>query len=352
MGRVTVPFFISHQGCPHTCIFCDQRAISGASGILPGSAEIAEKVQAWRRSAPGRPLEAAFFGGTFTALPADTQEQLLAPLQPLLESGELTSVRISTRPDSIDPETVKRLAKQGVGTIEIGVQSMDDAILQAAGRGHDAASSESAIRCVKAHGLSAGAQLLPGLPGDTLRASLYSLERVIAAGADFVRLYPVVVLRGTELARQYESGRYRPLDLLQGVTLCKLLLLTAMKAGVDVIRIGLQAEEGLDANTVLAGCRHPALGQMVRSELYFDLLHQLVTALPGNDGISIRCHPSRLSDVAGHSKMNLGRLRKLRGPIRITPDTSLLREEVAMESMNHSIKGNIVTDLQINSNEV
>lgn len=351
-GRVTVPFFISHQGCPHTCIFCDQRAISGASGRLPGSTEIVEKVHAWQRSAGGRPLEAAFFGGTFSALPVAIQEQLLSPLQPFLESGELTSVRISTRPDSIDPETVARLARRGVGTIEIGVQSMDDAVLQAAGRGHDGAASEAAIRCVKAQGLSVGAQLLPGLPGDTFSVSLNSLERVIAAGADFVRLYPVVVLRDTELARHYESGQYRPLDLPRGVMLCKLLLLTAMKAGVDVIRIGLQAGDGLDEEAVLAGCWHPALGQMVRSELYYDLICQLVIDLPDNDGLSIRCHPSRVSDVAGHGKMNLNRLRGMRGSVRIIPDISLRCGEVVVASMNHDIKGNIVTDLKIDIHEV
>src|SRR6185369_15797470 len=99
MTRITVPFFISHQGCPHTCIFCDQRTISGAAGTLPDGADIVEKVRLWQRSAGGHPLEVAFFGGTISALPVENQERLLDPLQPLLASGELTSVRISTRPD-------------------------------------------------------------------------------------------------------------------------------------------------------------------------------------------------------------------------------------------------------------
>jgi hypothetical protein len=94
------------------------------------------------------------------------------------------------------------------------------------------------------------------------------------------------------------------------------------------------------------------LGQVVRSELYFDLLHQLVADLPGNGPLSIRCHPSRVSDVVGHGRMNLDRLRRLRAPVRITPDTSLLREEVSVESMNHDIKGNIVTDLNFDMCEV
>src|SRR6185369_223603 len=214
MKKVTVPFFISHQGCSHTCVFCDQRTISGSSGDMPTAEDILSKIKAWQRTAGERPLEVAFFGGTFTALPAAVQDQLLQPLQGLLaSSGEITSVRISPRPDCIDDATVKRLARLGIKTIELGVQSMDDGVLERSGRGHSAADSEAAIRCIRSGGLSVGAQLMPGLPGDTAAKSFHSLKRVIAAGADFLRLYPVIVLRGTELARRFQSGEYVPLTV-------------------------------------------------------------------------------------------------------------------------------------------
>lgn len=352
MNRVTVPFFISHQGCPHTCVFCDQRTVSGAPGALPTGAEIVAKVRTWRLSAGDRPLEAAFFGGTFSALPVEVRERLLAPLQPFLASGEITSVRVSTRPDSIDADTVAWLAERGVGTIELGVQSMDDAVLKAAGRGHDAATSEAAIRCVKAHGLSAGAQLMPGLPGDTPAGALCSLERVIAAGADFVRIYPVLVLAGTELASRFAAGEFTPPDVGQGVAFCKPLLHCAMKAGVAVVRIGLQADQGLNADTVLAGCRHPAFGQLVRSELYFDLLCRLTSGLAGGAPVSIRCHPSRLSDCVGQGRGNLERLRLRMVSATVRPDASLLREEVVVDCLKRCIKGNVISDINYNISEV
>src|SRR6185369_2462397 len=144
MSRVTVPFFISHQGCPHTCVFCDQRTISGATGILPTGDEIMAKVLAWQCTSGGRPLEVAFFGGTFTALPMEIQNCLLEPLQPLMASGEIGSIRISTRPDRIDAAQVQWLAGRGVRIIELGVQSMFDDVLEASGRGHDSDASEAA----------------------------------------------------------------------------------------------------------------------------------------------------------------------------------------------------------------
>jgi histone acetyltransferase (RNA polymerase elongator complex component) len=345
LKKITVPFFISHQGCSHTCIFCDQRTISGSPGNLPTESDILSKIAAWQQTAAGRPLEVAFFGGTFTALPVAVQDQLLQPLQGLLVSGEIASVRVSTRPDCIDVATVNRLAQQGVSTIELGVQSMDDGVLERAARGHSAADSESAIRCISGAGLVVGAQLMPGLPGDTPLKSFNSLKRVIAAGADFLRLYPVIVLQGTELARRFQLGDYVPLSIDEGVQLCKVLLHEALQSAVPVIRIGLQADEGLNKTTVLGGCWHPSLGRLTRSELYFDLLCKLLSGIPAGLSCIIRCHPSRVSEVHGQERINLKRLGNRVESAKVISDETLQKEELVIDSVNHFIKGNIITDL-------
>lgn len=346
MTKVTVPFFISHQGCPHTCVFCDQRIISGSNGSLPDAAEIVQKVNSWRCSAADRPVEVAFFGGSFTALPRTLQFHLLAPVQSKKASGEVSGIRISTRPDCIDDETVQWLAGMGVQTIELGVQSMDDGVLQASGRGHDAVASEIALRIIKDHGLSAGAQLMPGLPADSLEKSLHSLDRVIAAGADFIRIYPVIVLAGTELAARYLSGDYLPLNVDQGVDICKRLLQKAMQAGIDVIRIGLQSDLGLNSDNIVAGCWHPAFGQLVRSELYYDLVLQLVGSLGDVNPIDIACHASRISDMTGHGRKNLERLKKQGISLTISKNNELSTDEIEISNLNHKIKGSIVTSLK------
>ena len=349
MKKVTVPFFISHQGCPHTCVFCDQRIISGANGALPTSEQIRDKIGLWRSTAGNRPLEVAFFGGTFTALPEDVQENLLVPLQPLLENGTIDSVRISTRPDCITAARVKWLSGMGVRTIELGVQSMEDAVLAASGRGHSAAESLNAIRILKGNGIQTGAQLMPGLPGDTPAISLASLERVIAAGADVLRIYPTVVLQGTELARRYAAGEFIPLNLDKGVSLCKLLLQRAMQAGIPVIRIGLQADHGLDADSVLGGCWHPGLGQLVRSQLYNDLISRFV---PADERATLYCHPARLSDVMGMNRNNL-KLQAGRGVMTdVIPDASLQKEELKVQTAHSCVTYSIITDLHYSIDEV
>lgn len=349
MKPVTVPFFISHQGCPHTCVFCDQRTISGANGNLPTAAEIIARIDLWRSTAGGRPLEVAFFGGTFTALPEKIQLELLAPLQPLLDSGDIRSVRISTRPDYIDAARVAWLAEKGVRTIELGVQSLDDAVLAASGRGHSAAESLAAISCIKDGGITVGVQLMPGLPGDTPISSLHSLDLAIAGGADFFRIYPTVVLRGTELARRYAAGEFAPLTLDRGVSLCKLLLQRTMQASIPVVRIGLQADHGLNDDSILAGCWHPALGQLVRSQLYDDLV---CCTVPSGRRVTVFCRPERLSDVVGVKRGNVQRQAERGVEMLVAADVTLKNEELTIQSEDSTVTYSVISDIHYSIDEV
>jgi len=321
-----VPFFISHLGCPQRCVFCDQEKIAGARGALPGAPEMLARIAQYRESAPGRELEVAFYGGTFTALPRADQHSLLAALQPLLASGYLAAVRLSTRPDAVDSETAFFLKAFGVGTVELGVQSMDDEVLRLSGRGHTARDAELAVRALQGAGLCVGVQLMPGLPGDSDERSLYSLERVLLLKPSFLRIYPTLVLSGTELASLYRAGSYLPQSLDDAVTLCKRMLLAARRAGVPVIRLGLQATSELEApGVLLAGPYHPAFGQLVESELFYDLMCDLVSGLPRDSRVSFLAPAGRTSDLVGQKRRNLTRLAE-----RFAISVTKVREDAAL----------------------
>lgn len=314
MKPLIVPFFISHQGCPHQCVFCDQERISGQGGGLPDSAEMLAAIDRYAATGGGRPLEVAFYGGTFTSLPRSDQERLLASLQPLIDTGRVGGVRLSTRPDAVDGETARFLRARGVTTVELGVQSMDDEVLAAAGRGHDAAQVEEAFATLRGDGIAVGAQLMPGLPGGTAESARTSLERVLALSPAFVRIYPTVVVAGTRLAELWRSGAYTPLGLDDAVSLCAAMLRCCLAAGVPVVRIGLQPSEELERpGTILAGPWHPAFRQLVEGELFYGLLERLAAGIPAGSDLEVACSPRRLSDVAGQRRHNLVRLRERSG---------------------------------------
>lgn len=346
MGPLIIPFFIPHEGCPNDCSFCNQRIIAGQSEGLPSHQRIYETVKEWLARSPGRPAEVAFYGGSFTMLPLDKQEYLLGSVKPLIKEQLVNSLRISTRPDALSPDILEFLKKHNVRTVEIGVQSLDDNVLKLAGRGHTAADSITAIKRTVSAGFVTGAQLLPFLPGDTLKSILDSAKRVIDAGARLIRVYPAIVLANTRLADLYKSGEWQPATVDDAVIASAVILNMASRSGVSVIRVGLQSDEGLvSGETILSGPWHPAFGQLVRGELYFALARKLscVTTEPVT---GIFCHPKRISDVAGHSRRNIERLGNIGINLDfIEIDHSLCREEIIVKTLNHNFKGSIVTDL-------
>lgn len=345
MRPLIIPFFIPHAGCPHTCLFCNQHQISGVKQQLPSAQQITDTVQQWLERSPQRAAEVAFYGGSFTLLPCKQQEQLLDAVQPLIEQQLVKSIRISTRPDALGDAVLEFLAGRKVATIEIGVQSLDEQVLLQSNRGHTAADSLAAIQRVKAAGFQVGSQLLPGLPSDSQAKALASVQGVLAAGVEFVRIYPAVVLSGTALADQFKAGQYQPPDLEQGVKICAQMLHLCLQAGIPVIRIGLQAEEGLSAEgTILAGCWHPALGQLVKAQLFHDLVITLTGPLISTEGLQLACHPDRLSEVQGHARNNLVRWQQSGLPIeKVQTDPGLQPDQVRLINIQQNIKGSIIT---------
>jgi histone acetyltransferase (RNA polymerase elongator complex component) len=312
------PFFLPHAGCPHRCIFCDQRRISGRSRA-PTPAEVARQLASWLPAAGTG--EVAFYGGSFTLLPAALQEAYLEAVRPYLAAGRAAGVRVSTRPDAVDVTSVDRLAKAGTTTVELGCQSFSDAVLAASRRGHDAAAAERTVSLLRSRELAVGLQLLPGLPGGDVAEARASLAAALALRPDFLRIYPALVLPETALADLWRRGNYRPFSLEEAVECCADLLAASLAAGVPVIRTGLQGSERLDRGAgILAGPHHPAFGQLVRARLW----RRALSAVQREEAAaSVRVPRAELSDAVGHRRDNLLYFQRRGRPLTFVPDPDL-----------------------------
>lgn len=268
------PVFLPFAGCPQRCVYCDQKAQTGQA---PESLD--ETLARVRRevTAQQSPVELAFYGGTFTNLPPRHMRLLLELARELREAGKVTRVRCSTRPDAVDPELLPRLAGMGLDLIELGVQTFHGPALEASRRGYDAATARAACEAVLDAGLALGIQLLPGLPGHAPQDLARDAEIVAGIGPEFARLYPCLVAEGTELAGLWRAGEYRPWPLEETVEALARALLTLWAARVPVGRVGLAEEPGL---AILAGPRHPALGQMARARALLLHVRALLPTLP------------------------------------------------------------------------
>jgi hypothetical protein len=249
------------------------------------------------------------------------------------------SVRISTRPDEVSERQLAFLASRGVKTVEFGIQSLSDRVLEASRRGYTAEEAREAIQKTKAMGLEVGAQLMVGLPEDSGKESLGTAEALTVLKPDFVRIYPLLVLQETELAERMRRGDYRPLGLEEAVSLCVGLLERFEEASIPVIRIGLQEQAGMgrDGGFVLAGPYHPAFGHLVRSALFFrKALASLPREIPCSSGLCLRVHPDDRSLLTGDHRRNLRKLQGLLEPrvVRIEEDPGLPRGSVQWTSIS------------------
>ncbi|MFW6237557.1 MAG: elongator complex protein 3, partial [Desulfosudaceae bacterium] len=235
-----IPVFLPHQGCPHRCIFCDQRAITGITA-MPDNHTVLTQVDRFAayNHRNRRPVQLSFYGGSFLGLPAGEMIRLLDLAEDLVRQGRINSIRFSTRPDTVTPERLETLAGYSVTTIELGVQSMDDAILAQARRGHTAAHTVQALNLLRDRGFQAGVQIMIGLPGDDGSSSLATAETLAARSPDFARIYPTIVIAGSPLARLFRRGEYRPLPLEEAVRQAASLRETFSRHGIPVIRMGL-----------------------------------------------------------------------------------------------------------------
>ena len=315
----TIPIFVSHMGCPNDCAFCNQRTITGNDKTV--TPEIAEKtIRDFLATIPdGSEIEIGFFGGSFTGIDRKLQKDLLSVANQFIACGSVQAIRLSTRPDYIDEEICSMLKSYGVQTVELGAQSMEDCVLEKNMRGHTEEDTVRAANMIRASGINLGLQMMTGLPGDTLEKSLSTAKKIIDLKPSCVRIYPTLVLKGTRLEKWYLAGEYVPQTLSEAVSLCAQLKMLFDEAGIPVIRMGLMASDNISPEKdIVAGPFHPAFGELVQSEIYFEKLKKAVT-----QDCSIAVHPKSLSSFCGNKKRNIERLKQLGFSVSFVQDANI-----------------------------
>lgn len=325
-----VALFVPHAGCPHRCSFCDQRAIAGTGDrMTPDKVEAACLQAESRITLPGRQAELAFFGGSFTALPKKEMCALLDAALPFVRRGVFRGIRLSTRPDCVDEGILAALAGRSVTAVELGAQSMDDAVLVQNGRGHTADDVERAAGLIRARGLSLGLQMMTGLPGSTPDTDRETAARLAALRPDTMRIYPTVALRGTPLDGMVRSGAYIPPTLEETVALCaELLLFFEEERDIPVIRLGLHASPDLEQNRV-AGPWHPAFRELCEGRIYRDRAASLLRECGIPPGpVRLLVHPRALSAMIGQRRGNVVWFRERGYRVEVEGDPALSRYRV------------------------
>ena len=279
-----IPIFIPHLGCPCQCVFCNQQKITARTKAV-STDEVRETVERYLSTLgeldPSE-IEIAFYGGSFTAIPIDTQTAYLEVANEYIDQGRVSSLHISTRPDCIDEEILENLRRYNVSTIELGVQSFSDEVLRLSKRGHDSEIAKAVAKLIKARGFKLGIQLMIGLPGDSLERCIYSARETVALAPELARLYPTLVIDGTELYDMYEDGSYEALSKEEALLRTKEMYKILHKAGINIMRVGLKSTDiigGSDLSAINGGTYHPAFRQLVEGEIAYEAIKEQLDAL-------------------------------------------------------------------------
>ena len=313
-----IPIFIPHLGCPNMCVFCNQRSISGKQSFKKES--VIGEIEAALATLPlDAETEIAYFGGSFTGIDRSLMIYLLDLARkyvtfPREGQARVSGIRFSTRPDYINEEIMGILAEYPITTVELGLQSMDDKVLRLSNRGHSAIDAENACKLIKSAGYSLVGQMMIGLPGGNLENEVATAKKICEMGADGARIYPTVTFYDTELAHMAERGEYEMLSLEDAIFRSKEVLKVFNSAGVECIRIGLCASDNLsDGEKVMGGANHPALGELVMGELYYDEMREFFikvsrgASIVGKN-IKLLVPTGRLSMAIGQKGRNRDRL--------------------------------------------
>ena len=312
-----IPIFVPHLGCPHKCTFCNQKEISGQAKQVTAN-DVRQTIDFYLKNFKddSKYVEVAFFGGSFTGINEKIQNELLEVANEYIDKGKVNSIRISTRPDYIDKNILKRLKKYHVKTIELGVQSSNDYILAKCQRGHTFEDVKKASKLIRWHGFVLGHQMMIGLPESTKLDELNTAKQLIKLKPKIVRIYPVLVIKDTKLAEEYEKGEYMPLTLEQAVERSKEVMQLFNKAKIEVIRLGLQNTEEISNpeeknSQVLAGPYHPAFRQLVESRMWYD---EIVSKIKQYNvkvmQVLITANPENINNIIGHKKENILKLKE------------------------------------------
>lgn len=158
--------------------------------------------------------------------------------------------------------------------------------------------------------------MMVGLPESTALDEVTTAKNLIKLKPKIVRIYPVLVIKNTELEDMYKKGEYTPLSINQAVERCKEVVKLFNDKNIEVIRIGLQNTEeitdpSIESSQVVAGPYHPAFRQLVESSMWYDTIVSDIKKINTKVvKIKILANPTNINNIIGHKKDNVIKLKE------------------------------------------
>lgn len=337
--KYVIPIFVSNSEYSNDSIFYNSKTTNKQENNI--TKKEAEKIiEEYLKSIKDddAEIEIAFFGGSFTVIEEEKQNELLELAYQYIKENKVKSIRISTRPDYINKKILKRLKKYKVKTIELAVQTANDFILKKVGKEYTLEDIRKASKLIRKYRFTLGHQMMVGLPESTRKDEINTAKELIKLKPKMVRIYPVLIKKGTELEKEYEQERYKPLSIVQAVETCKELVRMFSDKKIDIIRVGFQDTDKIEYiknknNEIIAGPYHPAFRQLVESSLWYDSIVEKIKKLNVKvKEVEVTINPIDTNNVIGYKKENIKKLKQTYDvDLRINPDKKVKQGKSKIE---------------------
>ena len=201
---VHVPF------CKTKCPYCDFNTYQGIENLIePFLPAITSEITCWGDALAHPPVKSVFFGGgTPSYLPPGDIERILVAIQSSFQVDPTAEISIEANPGDLDEAACAGILNQGVNRLSIGVQSLDNDLLNLLGRRHQASEAVEAFQSARQAGFdNVNLDLMYGLPNQSMKQWQKTLSSLIELTPEHISLYALTIEEGTPMHRWATEGK-------------------------------------------------------------------------------------------------------------------------------------------------
>ncbi len=269
-----IPVFLPYMGCSGKCIYCNQSVITST----PDTESEFEKqlIQAEKNVYKAQTtFLIGFYGGTFLQIRGHHFSKIILFLNKISKYKKFQGIRFSTTPESVckNLSRVLFLKKFNLNLVELGVQTFNEHILKKIGRKTKEEDILNSVKSLGTNGINWAYQVMPGLPSENFREFYESCDYYFTNyPPEYIRIYPLIVFKDTELEKLYRAGLFVPLNLEESIDCVKAIYLLAHKNKIEILKIGIHPEKSVFENYI-AGPLNGHLKELVKGSIIVDWIN-------------------------------------------------------------------------------
>jgi histone acetyltransferase (RNA polymerase elongator complex component) len=296
-----VPIFLPHLGCQNRCIYCDQDAITDVNAR--GLKSRIEEILTFRKD----PFEVGLYGGNIFNIKPEALRRLFSYFDNY--RAVIKNFRISTKPVPLDDEVIAILIENRVTTIELGIPSFNDHILDFLNRKHTSADLTKAFKLLTGEGLQVALQVMVGLPHETMEDIRETVAKIVSLKPAYIRIYPLAFIDGTPLADMFKAQKFVPITFDKVIHRAMLIYLNALQHEIKTVKMGLTDNEVIKEK-IIGGYYHPAFGFLVKSEAFFHAVMAKIAATGFSGEVTVSLNNRDITHLLGHKRSNIIRFNE------------------------------------------